>query len=408
MPVTKSKDLWSGTPVWYSYPVPRLPVERLARDIKADVAVIGTGISGAMAAEELAAHGYSVVMLDRRAPLHGSTAAATALLQYEIDTPLVRLSRRIGEDSAVRAWRRSRQALENIAAKIAALKIKCDEERPPALYLPGNILDAKGLKSEAEARVAAGLYTRYLTRAEIRDRFNIKKSGALYTAANIAINPLQLTAGFLKQAARNGAKILSPVTVSGVDANRNGVHIQTEEGPVVSAKHAVFATGHEVLKCIDIRSFGVSINSSWAFATKPQPSRIWPERANVWECAAPYLYIRTTRDGRVVCGGEDEKFADETERDSRIPDKVAALERKLGKIFPHIDTKAEYAWAGCFGETKTSLPLIGAIPGMNNCYAVMAFGGNGFTFSRIGAEIILALLQGKEDPEADIFRLKKS
>jgi glycine/D-amino acid oxidase-like deaminating enzyme len=35
----------------------------------------------------------------------------------------------------------------------------------------------------------------------------------------------------------------------------------------------------------------------------------------IWEASDPYLYLRTTPDGRIICGGEDEDFSDEAARD---------------------------------------------------------------------------------------------
>ena len=71
------------------------------------VIVIGAGMTGAMAAEELSAAGLRVTLVDRRGPLQGATSATTALLQYEIDTPLTVLQHTIGHADAARAWRRS-------------------------------------------------------------------------------------------------------------------------------------------------------------------------------------------------------------------------------------------------------------------------------------------------------------
>ena len=34
-------------------------------------------------------------------------------------------------------------------------------------------------------------------------------------------------------------------------------------------------------------------------------------RPSIWEASDPYLYMRATADGRVICGGEDEEFSDE-------------------------------------------------------------------------------------------------
>ena len=77
--------------------------------------VIGAGITGAMVADALAQAGFGVIVVDRRGPAKGSTAASTALVQYEIDQPLTRLSRQIGPRDAVRAWRRTRLAVDALA-----------------------------------------------------------------------------------------------------------------------------------------------------------------------------------------------------------------------------------------------------------------------------------------------------
>lgn len=105
--LTKPKDLRTGNPLWLSKPKPRIPTSQLTRDQRADIVIIGAGITGAMAAESLSAAGFKVILIDRRGPLKGATSASTALLQYEIDTPLTVLSGQIGRDKAMRAWRRS-------------------------------------------------------------------------------------------------------------------------------------------------------------------------------------------------------------------------------------------------------------------------------------------------------------
>jgi hypothetical protein len=55
--------------------------------------------------------------------------------------------------------------------------------------------------------------------------------------------------------------------------------------------------------------------SNWAIATVPQRRRLWPEECMIWEASDPYLCLRTTPDGRIICGGEDERFSDEAARD---------------------------------------------------------------------------------------------
>jgi glycine/D-amino acid oxidase-like deaminating enzyme len=54
--------------------------------------------------------------------------------------------------------------------------------------------------------------------------------------------------------------------------------------------------------------------------------------------------------------------------------------------------------------TKTGQePTIGAIPDRPGCFAIMAFGGNGITYSRIAAEVIASQLIGRPDLDADLL-----
>ena len=163
---TVSRNLRTGLSIWEGRRAPAVRHAPLARDAKADVLVIGAGITGAMIADALAEAGLSVIAVDRRGPAKGSTAASTALVQYEIDTPLTKLTRKIGRDDAMRAWRRSRLAVDALAARLGELAVPF--ERRDALYLAGDVLDPDGLAREHDARRAAGLASRYLDRATLR------------------------------------------------------------------------------------------------------------------------------------------------------------------------------------------------------------------------------------------------
>jgi glycine/D-amino acid oxidase-like deaminating enzyme len=105
---TKRKNLRTGRPVWQGRRVPAVPHATFSRDVKADVVVVGAGITGASIVDALEAAGAKVAVVDKRGLAQGSTMASTALVLYEIDTPLITLT--------VRAWRRARLAVESLAA----------------------------------------------------------------------------------------------------------------------------------------------------------------------------------------------------------------------------------------------------------------------------------------------------
>jgi glycine/D-amino acid oxidase-like deaminating enzyme len=127
----------------------------------------------------------------------------------------------------------------------------------------------------------------------------------------------------------------------------------------------------------------------------------------IWEAADPYLYIRTTPCGEIICGGEDEEIADAALRDAKLPEKAATLSRKLAALLPGVDATPAYSWAGSFGDSPVGTPTIGRIPGMPNCFAAMGYGGNGITFSMMAAQMLRGLICGYGDPDADLVSFRR-
>ena len=86
----------------------------LERDVRSDAVVIGGGITGALLSDALVRAGSTCTIIDGRDIGQGSTSASTALLQYEIDTPLHQLAARIGRRPAERAYRLGVRAIGQI------------------------------------------------------------------------------------------------------------------------------------------------------------------------------------------------------------------------------------------------------------------------------------------------------
>ena len=141
--LTSRRKLRTDGSLWQHLRAPRVPYRGLARDQHADVLIVGGGITGAMIAEMLVETGLDVIVADRRAPTRGSTIASTALVQYEIDTPLVELKRKIGAADAVRAWRRSRLAVSSLGAFLRERGLEAQGRN--ALYLAGNRLGPRAI-----------------------------------------------------------------------------------------------------------------------------------------------------------------------------------------------------------------------------------------------------------------------
>src|SRR2546423_3279072 len=138
--MTEVRDLRTGVPVWASGGHSPFAGAPLLSPAQADVVIVGSGITGALMALAASQKGLSTVVIDRRPPAQGSTAASTALLQFEID--------RMGMERASRAWLRCFYAVDDLARLIRRLRIACDFRQRRVLYLAGETLGAVEMAEE--------------------------------------------------------------------------------------------------------------------------------------------------------------------------------------------------------------------------------------------------------------------
>ena len=119
---------------------------KLTKDIRSEVVVVGDGIFGALMAHKLVDRGMEVTVVDRRKIGAGSTSASTTILSYEADVYLVELVRKIGERSAVRAYKAGVEAINSIGVTIKTLDDSCDFQKRRSAYLASSPKDVKLLQ----------------------------------------------------------------------------------------------------------------------------------------------------------------------------------------------------------------------------------------------------------------------
>jgi glycine/D-amino acid oxidase-like deaminating enzyme len=395
-------DLKSGYPFWAVRNGLMHAVPPLRRALRCDVAVVGGGITGALVADELARHGHAVAVLEQRDLGWGSTAASTALLQYEIDTPLVALARRIGEADAVRAYRACIGAVERFGA-LARRVGDVDHATHDSLYFASRAADRGPLAAEFAMRKAQGFDVRWLDRAALARRYALRAPAAILNRPAAVVDPYRFTHRLLDGLARRGVAVHDRTRVAAVEPTPRGVTLRTDTGHVVRCRHVVVATGYAAQQWLPRKV--ASNRSSYAYVTDPQPERLGPWADTLlWETARPYLYMRPTGEGRLLVGGADDAIDVPARRDARVDAKARALARRVGRMFPALDTRPTFSWAGTFAETKDGLPYFGAHPahGARVLFA-MAYGGNGITYSVIGAALLRAAIEGRAHPLAALF-----
>jgi len=405
--------LRSGHPYWLARD--RLPraLPPLESDADCEALVIGGGVTGALCAHMLVEVGFDCILIDKRdflAPstAGGSTPASTALLLYELDTPLTELTERIGEEDAARCFLLGLEAINELERLAALIPGGCDFARRKSLYIASKEADAALLEREHRARTRLGFRVDHLSRRDMAGQTSIRAPAALLTHDAAEVNPYRLAHGLLLGAQSRGLRIFEGTRAEQYERAAGETRIVTATGHTIRARHVVFATGYEAHE--QLQKYVGRLISTYACVTQPlRDTPGWPEHWLVWETAHPYLYIRSTPDGRAMIGGEDEPISDASQRDALIPRKSAALLARFADLFPDIRAEPGMSWAGFFAQTEDSLPFIGPAPAEQFPGALLAlgYGANGITFSVIAARIIRDLITGSANNDARLFRLDR-
>jgi glycine/D-amino acid oxidase-like deaminating enzyme len=396
-------DLTSDLPFWtvrnglmHIYP----PLEE---NLSADALVIGGGISGALLAHELITRGVDCVLIDRRDIGQGSTSASTALLQYEIDTPLFKLRKQVGCEAAERAYCMGIDAIHHLQRLAGA---DCGFKRRPSLQIATRKSDVAGLQKEYTARHRINLSVVMMDRRDLR-QMGISGTAALRSAVAAEVDPYRFTHRLLRLASRRGLRVFDRTAALRYESAKQHVTVFTDRLKRIKCKAVFFATGYETRDILPKNL--VKFKSTYAFISEPLANLgWWKDRALIWGTGDPYPYMRTTSDNRVIVGGEDDKTLDAKRRDKRIGNKTIRLAGRFNALFPGVRLEPAFAWAGTFGSTKDGLGYIGPHPCFPRAYFALGFGGNGITFSEIASRILADLFLGtKTSGEEKIFRFDR-
>jgi len=400
-------DLKSGYPFWAIRNGLMQAFPPLQQDLQCEVAVIGGGITAALIADQLMQHGHEVAIIEQRDIGWGSTAASTALLQYEIDTPLRELAKRYGLDAALLAYSACAQAINDL--RVLATQVgEVDFRSAQSLYYASRRRDLGPLLEEFELRARHGFAVDWLDAQGVAEDYGFSAPGAILTTPAASMDPYRMAYRLLDRVQAQGGRVHDRCRVSHIESSARQVHLRTTDGVNIRCRHLVIAAGYATQHWLQQR---VARNrSSYAFVTDPLPTdTLGPLRDTMmWETARPYLYLRSTADNRLLIGGEDDAVDLPLRRDAQVDRKARRLADKVGKLFPQLPVQPTFAWAGTFAETEDGLPFFGAHPQWGpRVQFAMAYGGNGITYSMIGAGLVRAAIERRRHPLAQLFSFQR-
>lgn len=376
----------------------------LREDITCDVLVVGSGITGSLIAHQCVEDGFNVVVIDRREVCNGSSSATTSMLQYEIDTPLYELINLIGKDAAEECYWACSDAIDVLAKLSKKIRSKAGFKYKKSLYYASESKHVNMLLKEFEARKEAGFKVSWLDEADLKWKYKLQNGyGAILSDQGASVDAYTLANELLIYNQARGLRIYDKTKLEMVEYKKDHCIVKTNTGAKIDAQRIVYCVGFESAHMIKDKF--VDLISSFALVSEVNDDGYKDfKKILIWNTSSPYLYMRTTKDGRFLIGGEDVPFRNPEKRDALLDKKEKLLLKAMNETFPHVEFYPDFVWAGTFGETKDGLPYIGEHADFPNSYWVLGFGGNGITFSATGMEMVSNWLQGKNHALSEYFK----
>lgn len=368
---------------------PRRP--RLAGDVRADVAVVGAGLTGLSAALHLAERGVSVVVLEQAQVGWGASGRNGGQVHSGQRREQDVLEKIAGVDDARKLWELAEQAKSLLRHLISKHEIDCAYENGliHADHKPAYVAETHAY-AEKLARDYGYDQVEPLSREQLRGL--VKSDG--YFGGSIDhggghLDPLALTYGLARAAEAAGARIHED---AGVRRIRHGAK------PVLETGHGT-VSADTVLICTDGLLEGVEPMverhvmpiANHVATTVPLGARledILTSRAAVSDSRFVIYYFRPTPDGRLLFGG-GETYS------TRLPADVAPIVRRhLAKVFPQLaDVPFAHAWGGVLGVTPTRQPFVRAVK--PNVLTAAGYSGQGVLLAPMFGKILADAVSGR-------------
>jgi glycine/D-amino acid oxidase-like deaminating enzyme len=392
-------DLHSGTPFWPTVTDGAVQYDALQEDIECDVLVIGGGITGALVAYHLIQAGASTVLVDKGRFGSGSTLASTALISYEFDLLLSKLSQKIDETCAVRCYELCFEAVDSLKKIVSRLEDECDYDNRSAVRILTSPSDLSEFEAEETARRKYGMKAALCDSDQLEKRFGINAFAALVHSNAAQIDPLKLTRALIKDAVASGLRAYENTKVTLIDSGS----VRCATGNNIAARKVIFATGYESEKYLPKKL--AKITTDFCFYTKKSNLNRKFEKCHVVEHADNYFYSSSFGDA-VFVGVEEKNYSPKV-RKELLRDMTDALIGRVQPFLPEITLVADRRWAGYFAKSKDSLPYLDSVDSVPNSLFVLGYGGNGIASSAMLAPMAVDLITKGKSADAKLFSFNR-
>jgi glycine/D-amino acid oxidase-like deaminating enzyme len=404
-----------GTSYWLDrFPTRRRPSYPAQRGLlQTDVAIVGGGAIGCVAAYVFAAAGIQVVLLEAGRLAHQQASRASGIIMHEPGPDFHRLSGQHGvRDSRAIYQMARRGSLEYIAA-IKRLRIECGLQVRDGLQIATTPEGMQWIQKEYVARRNAGFDAAALKGSALLKRLGplgplsprVHDAFGLVTHGNASVDPYRASLGFAKAAAARGAQIFERSPAIRIRPRRRTVEINTPAGSI-TASRVILATGFPTDDFKPLRRRFTKATSYTVLTPELGAAvrrALTPPGLIIRDTAAPDHWLHWIGN-RILFSGADQTSVSDRLRERTVVQRAGQLMYELSVMRPPISgLMPEYAWDVEYSRTIDGVPYFG--PHRNYPNHLFAFGGGtgelGLSFA--AARILLRSHQGAPEKADEPF-----
>lgn len=343
--------------LWAATAIPAPSTAPLRGNARADVAILGAGFTGLVAALALAENGLSVAVLDAAEPGWGASGRNNGQiipgLKLDPDDVLARCGERAGE--ALVQW--SGEAPATTFALIEHYKIPCHPVRA------GWIQPAYAECDVALIERRCAQWRRYGVNAVMLDRSSLPAMlgtpaffGAWLDPRGGTIHPLSYARGLAAAAIGAGVRLFTGSKVTRLSHANETWQFETAEGRL-DAPRAIVATNAYTENLVPHLQRSIVPLRTAQVATRPLPDTIrraiLPGRQGASDTRRLLTSFRLSPDCRLIMGGSGATGG--VHKQSLLHH----LHRSARELFSHLGLlEWEYGWSGFLALTPDHLPHI--------------------------------------------------